>query len=99
MVETKDIRVNNRELVLGLLIISLNLVLGLLFPFVAPALCALLLVTGVYAYRHAIDVGTRIIAIAAITGGVLMLIMIIVIWLFMVSNITSISSIEKYPGR
>ncbi|MCZ7355477.1 MAG: hypothetical protein O8C66_13325 [Candidatus Methanoperedens sp.] len=99
MVEYKEIRVNSRELVLGLLIIFFSLTLGLLVPFVAPALCVSLLVTGVYAYRHAIDVGMRTIAIAAITGGILMFLMIIVIWLFMVSNITSTSSIENYPGR
>lgn len=99
MVEYKDIRLNTREFVLGLLIISFSLTLGVLVPFVAPALCVLLLVTGIYAYRHAIDVGMRTIAIAAITGGILMFIMIIVIWLFMFSYTTSTSSIENYPGR
>lgn len=99
MIETKSV-INSREFVLCLLFILFSLALGVLVPFVAPALGVVLLVTGVYAYRHATDVTMRTIGIASITSGILMFLIIIVIWLFfMTSDITATSSIENYPGK
>ncbi len=92
--------VNSWGFVFGLLTIFFSLALSVLVPFVAPALGVVLLVTGVYAYRHATDATMRTIAIAAITSGILMFLIIIIIWVFfMTSNITATSSVEKYPGR
>ncbi len=100
MIETKSVMINSRGFVLGLLIILFSLALGVLIPFVAPALGVVLLVAGVYAYRHTTDAAMRTIAIAAIAGGILMFLIIIIIWIFfMTSNITATPSIEKYPGR
>lgn len=99
MVETKGITVN-RGFVLGLLTIFFSLALSVLIPFVAPALGIVLLVTGVYTYRHTTDIAMRTFAIAAITSGILIFLVMIVLWLFlMTSDITATSSIEKYKGR
>ncbi len=99
MVETKCVTVNSREIFFGLFIF-LSLALGILDPFAAPGFGLVLLVTGIYAYRHATDVTMRTIAVAAITSGIVMFIIIIVFWFFfMTSNINGTYSIEKYPGR
>ncbi len=69
-------------------------------PFAAPALGVVLLVTGIYAYKHATDVTMRTIAVTAIISGIVMFIIIIVFWLFfMTSNISWTFSIGKYQGR
>jgi hypothetical protein len=100
MTETKDFRVKSRELAPGFLIIFLSFILSIVVPLLSPVLGVLLLVTGVYAYRHATDAAMRTIAIANITSGILILIIMILIWLFFISsNITATSSIENYPGR
>ncbi|MCZ7355466.1 MAG: hypothetical protein O8C66_13275 [Candidatus Methanoperedens sp.] len=98
MVEYKEIRVNSREFVLGLLIIFFSLVLGVLVPFVAPVLGIVQLVSGVYAYKHSTDVALRTIAVAVIASGIMMFVIVIFLLLFMVSNTTTTPSIENYPG-
>ncbi len=99
MTETKDSRIKSQELVPGLLIIFLSLIISVLIPFVAPALAILLLVIGVYIYKHATDSAMRTIAVAAITSGILILLMVIIMLFLMTWHTTATSSIEKYPGR
>jgi hypothetical protein len=82
----KDIKVNSREFILGLLIILLSLFLSFVFPLVAPVLAVMLIAGGTFIYRHNTDVTTRTIAIAAIAGGVVILLMILLISLFLTAS-------------
>lgn len=83
MVETKSINVNSRGFVPGLLIIFFSLALSVLVPFIAPALGVVELVTGVYIYRHTTDIAKHSIAMAAITSGILIFLIIIIRWIFL----------------
>jgi len=93
----KNARINSREFILGLLIIFLSLFLGFVFPLVAPVLALVLIVGGIFAYRHNTDVTTRTIAVVAIAGGITILLMILLISLFLAPSHSSMSVFVELP--
>jgi uncharacterized membrane-anchored protein len=95
MSEVKNKQVYSRELFLGLLIIFFSLALSILIPLAAPVFGVVLLVSGIYAYRHSTDVAIRTIAIAAISGGIIVILIAILIWLGMVAYTSTSSSIQN----
>ena len=97
MTEMKNARNNSREFILGLLIILLSLFLSFVFPIVAPVLAAVLIVSGIFTYRHNTDIATRTIAISAITGGVMILLMITLVSLFIATGHSSTSVVFELP--
>lgn len=92
MAEMKNVRINSREFLLGLLIILLSLFMSFVFPLFAPVLALMLIVGGIFAYRHNTDVTTRTIAVVAIAGGIAILLMILLVSVFLVPTHSSMSS-------
>lgn len=95
--EMKNARINSQEFILGLLIIFLSLFLSFVFPLVAPVLALVLIVGGIFAYRHNTDVTTRTIAVVAIAGGITILLMILLISLFLAPSHSSMSVFVELP--
>ncbi|MEA1997961.1 MAG: hypothetical protein U9N61_01360 [Euryarchaeota archaeon] len=92
MEEMKNVRINSREFILGLLIILLSLFVSFVFPIFAPVLALMLIVGGIFSYRHNTDVTTRTIAVVAIAGGITMLLTILLISVFLSPTHSSMSS-------
>ncbi|MEA2000156.1 MAG: hypothetical protein U9N61_12655 [Euryarchaeota archaeon] len=92
MEEMKNVRINSREFILGLLIILLSLFVSFVFPIFAPVLALVLIIGGIFAYRHNTDVTTRTIAVVAIAGGITILLTILLISLFLSPTHSSMSS-------
>jgi len=92
MAEMKNARINSREFILGLLIILLSLFASFVFPLFAPVLALVLIVGGIFAYRHNTDVTARTIAVAAIAGGITILLTILLVSLFLSPTHSSMSS-------
>ena len=92
MEEMKNVRINSREFILGLLIILLSLFASFVFPISAPVLALMLILGGIFAYRHNTDVTTRTIAVVAIAGGITILLTILMVSLFLSPTHSSMSS-------
>lgn len=76
---TKDIEIHGWGCLLGLLFALVgSFIISFLIPLAAPAIGMALIVSGVVTYRQSADVAVRAVAVAAIAGGVLIILTIIV---------------------
>lgn len=66
---------------LALLVLMASLVVSFMIPPVAPAVSTALIVGGVMAYRQSTDVTVRAVAVAAVAGGVVTILMVVLVGL------------------
>jgi len=105
-VKIEDFRVNNRVLIVGLLIFFFVIALSTLsvrFPIIILILGVIfgggLILSGVYFYIHSTEAKIRFIAIIVFAFGLLVVFFFTTILLSSVAYITTTSSIEPYPGK
>lgn len=105
-VKIEDIRVNNRVLVVGLLIFFFVIALSGLsvrFPIIMLILGVIfggvLILSGIYFYIHGPESNIRCIAIIVFAFGLLVVFFFTTMLLGSVAYITTTSSIEPYPGK
>jgi len=105
-VKIEDLRVNNRELILGLLIFFFVIALSGLsvkFPFIVLILGVVfggvLILSGIYFYIHSTEASIRIITFIVVAFGILVVFYFTIMLLGSVAYIKTTSSIEPYPGQ
>lgn len=105
-VKLEDLRVNNRGLILGLLIFFFVIALSGLsvrFPIIMPILGVIfggvLILSGVHFYIHSTEANLRFITIIVVAFGLLVVFFFTVMLLGSVAHTTTITSIEPYPGQ
>ena len=85
MSEIKVNRINGRDVVIGLLTILISIFIVFLFPFAAPVVGVVLLVSGTYTYKQDTNQTTRTIAITAMAAGA-MILLTSMLMLFVIST-------------
>ncbi len=105
-VKIEDFRINNRGLIVGLLIFFFVIALSVLsvrFPIIMLILGVFfgggLILSGVYFYIHSTEANRRCIAIIIFAFGLLVVFFFITMLFGTVAYITTTSSIEPYPGK
>lgn len=105
-VKIEDIGINNRGLILGLLIFFFVIALSVLsvrFPIIMLILGVIfggiLILSGVYFYKHSTEANIRCISIIVVAFGLLVVFFFSTMLFGSVAYITTTPSIEPYPGQ